>query len=176
MEDQRRRRTRHSRWWFIISSGGAHSFWPWKYVLYDVCIIWYYLDIELQDCNASFVHFFVIWITVLLLVLWRITRWTLVSGISTTRLVLGVISAMVEKELGKGTLALTRWSTWTETCRRLPRGTIARQRAAGSKQQAARSSVYFRLMWKWKNQRRRRTWRSRLRFLISSGSAHSFFP
>ena len=39
-------------------------------------------------------------ITVLLLVLWRITRRTLVSGISTTRLVVGVISAKVENELG----------------------------------------------------------------------------
>ena len=39
---------------------------------------------------------FVIWITVLLLVLWRITRRTLVSGISSTRLVVGVISAIVE--------------------------------------------------------------------------------
>ena len=38
------------------------------YVLYD-----YYLDIELQDCNASVVHFLVIWITVLLLVLCAIT-------------------------------------------------------------------------------------------------------
>ena len=56
--------------------------------------------IELQDCDASVVHFLVIWITVLLLVLWRITRQTLVSGISTMRLVVGVISAMVEKELG----------------------------------------------------------------------------
>ena len=66
-----------------------------------LCIIWYYLDIELQDCNASVVHFLVIWITVLLLVLWRITRRTLVSGISTTRLVVGVISAMVENEMGE---------------------------------------------------------------------------
>ena len=49
--------------------------------------------------NTSVVHFFVIWITVLLLVLWRITHGTLVSGISTTRLVVGVISAIVEKEL-----------------------------------------------------------------------------
>ena len=32
--------------------------------------------------------------------LWRITRQTLVSGISTTRLVLGVISDKVENELG----------------------------------------------------------------------------
>ena len=37
----------------------------------------------------------------MLLVLWRITRRTLVSGISTTRLVVGVKSAMVEKELGE---------------------------------------------------------------------------
>ena len=36
-----------------------------------------------------------------LLVLWRITCRTLVSGISTTRLVVGVISAMVENELGE---------------------------------------------------------------------------
>ena len=47
------------------------------------------------------VHFLVIWITVLLLVFWRIKRRTLVSGISTMRLVVGVISAMVEKELGE---------------------------------------------------------------------------
>ena len=68
-------------------------------------------------CKASVVHFFVIWIIVLLLVLWRITRNTItsslhlvkrldcigfsdLSGISTTRLVVGVISAVVEKDLG----------------------------------------------------------------------------
>ena len=56
---------------------------------------------EYTHCNASVLHFFVIWITVLLLVLWRITRRTLVSGISTTRLVVGVIAAKVEKELGE---------------------------------------------------------------------------
>ena len=56
--------------------------------------------------NTSVVHFFVIWITVLLLVLWFITRRTLVSGISTTGLVVGVISAMVEKELGEKELWL----------------------------------------------------------------------
>ena len=56
----------------------------------------------LQDCNASVVHFFVIWITVLLLVLWHITRrYFDVSGISTMRLVVGVNLAMVEKELGE---------------------------------------------------------------------------
>ena len=82
--------------------------------------IWCYLNIELQDCKASVVglHFFVIWITVLLLVLWRITRRTLVSGNSTTRLVVGVISAMVENGLGESNLALTSWSTWTKTWRR----------------------------------------------------------
>ena len=37
----------------------------------------------------------------MLLVLWHITRRILVSGISTTRLVVGVISAMVENELGE---------------------------------------------------------------------------
>ena len=54
----------------------------------------------LLDCNANGVNF-VIWITILLLVLWRITHRTLVSGISTTRLVVGVMSAKVEKELGE---------------------------------------------------------------------------
>ena len=35
-------------------------------MLYDIDIyVLYYLDIELQDCNASVVHFLVIWITVL---------------------------------------------------------------------------------------------------------------
>ena len=68
---------------------------------FQCLVIRYHLDIELLDCNASVVHFLVIWITALLLVLWRITRRTLVSGISTTRLVVGVISAMVEKELGE---------------------------------------------------------------------------
>ena len=54
-------------------------------------------------CNASVVHFFVILITVLVLVLQRITRWfSEISGISTTRLIVGDISAMVEKELGEG--------------------------------------------------------------------------
>ena len=39
---------------------------------------------DYTHCNASVVHFFVIWITVLLLVLWRITRRFFdVSGIST---------------------------------------------------------------------------------------------
>ena len=47
--------------------------------------------------HISVVHFFVI----LSDVLWRITRRTLLSGISTTRLVVGVISAMVEKKLGE---------------------------------------------------------------------------
>ena len=62
---------------------------------------------DYTHCNTSVVHFFVIWITVLLLVLWGITlRFSDVSGISTTRLVVGVISAMVEKEFGEGTLAL----------------------------------------------------------------------
>ena len=42
---------------------------------------------DYTHCNASVVHFFVIWITVQLLVLWRITRRFFdVSGISTTRL------------------------------------------------------------------------------------------
>ena len=58
------------------------------------------------NCKASVVHFFVIWITVLLLLLWCITRRTLVSGISTTILVAGVISAMVEKELGERNFGL----------------------------------------------------------------------
>ena len=38
-----------------------------KYVLYDIDIYALYDIIELQDCNASVVHFLVIWITVLLL-------------------------------------------------------------------------------------------------------------
>ena len=41
---------------------------------------------------------------------------------------------------------------------------------------AVQSVGYFRLMWKWKNQRRRRTRPSHLRFIISSRGAHSFWP
>ena len=53
-KNQRRRRTRQSRLWFIISSG----LWRRTQLLaVIICIIWYYLDIELQDCNASVVHF-----------------------------------------------------------------------------------------------------------------------
>ena len=37
-------------------------------------------------------------------------------------------------------------------------------------------SLYFRLTWKWKNQRRRRTQRSGWRFIISPRGAHSFWP
>ena len=56
---------------------------------------------DYTHCNASVVHFF-IWLTVLLLVLWRVTRrFSDVSGLSTMRLVVGVISALVEKELGE---------------------------------------------------------------------------
>ena len=45
------------------------------------------------------VHFFIC-VTVLLLVLWRVTPWfSDLSGLSTMRLVVGVISALVEKEL-----------------------------------------------------------------------------
>ena len=83
-----------------------------------LCSIWYYLDIELQDCNASVVHFLVIWITVLLLVWWRITRRTLVYGISTIRPVVGVISAMVENELGERNFGFDSLKSWTTTWRR----------------------------------------------------------
>ena len=59
-----------------------------------VCVI--------THCSARVVHFFVIWITVPLLVLWRVTRrFSDVSGLSTMRLVVGVISALVEMELGE---------------------------------------------------------------------------
>ena len=55
---------------------------------------------DYTHCNAGVAHFFVIWITVQLLVLWRITRRFFdVSGISTTRLAVGVITAMVGMEL-----------------------------------------------------------------------------
>ena len=68
--------------------------------------------------------------------------------------------------------------------------TVPRQRAAGLRRETitvnnhgqkslsppCRSSVHVRLMWKWKNQRRLKTRRSRLRFIISSGGAHSFWP
>ena len=68
-----------------------------------VCVCDYTHAHTHTHCNkqASVVHFFVIWITVLLLVLWRITRRTLVSDIATTRLVVGVISVMVENALGE---------------------------------------------------------------------------
>ena len=104
-KNQRRRRTQRGRLWFIISSGGTHGFIWYRYLI----IIWYHLDIELLDCNASAVHFFVIWITILLLVLWRLTRQTLVSGISTTRLVGGLSQPWLRRNWGKGTLALTPW-------------------------------------------------------------------
>ena len=93
--------------------------------------------------NASVVNFFVIWITVLLLVLWRITRQTLVSGII-TRHVVGVISAMVEKELGERNFGFD--SLKYMNCDMPPVAARHHRPAAGSRQQAARGSVYFRLM------------------------------
>ena len=173
------------------------------------------------------VHFLVIWITVLLLVLWRIARRTLVSGISTTRLVVGVTSAMVEKELGERNFGfgsqkymnhdmeekriVARECLPLEPCFPLPasegppprrsplqEGVVpkrcplpaARCRGGGPSatrlrwetiaatilSPPCRGSVYFRLIWMWKNQRRRRTQRGCLRFIISSGGSHSFRP
>ena len=52
-KDQRRWRTQRSRI-FIISSRGAHSFWPWYYILYYRGLyILYHLDIELQVSRRS---------------------------------------------------------------------------------------------------------------------------
>ena len=78
------------------------------------------------------------------MVLWRITRQTLVSGISTTRLVVGVISAMVEKELGERNFGFD-WLRYMN-CVMPPVAASHHRPAAGSRQQAARGSVDFRLM------------------------------
>ena len=139
-----------------------------------------------------------------------------VSGISTTRLVVGVISAIIEKECGEWNFgfdslkymdrdmeekephcplprhhwpeAPTRgWSCLSAAHCPLPRQWWLSSRQLGSSRRQSRStsqatipfsppcrgSVY-RTAWKnkWKNQRRR----SRLRFIILSGDAHSFWP
>ena len=61
--------------------------------------------------------------------------------------VVGVISAMVEKELGEWNFGFD--SLKYMNCDMLP--------ASAGGQPAASGSVYFRMMWKWQNQRRRRT-------------------
>ncbi|CAL8334796.1 unnamed protein product [Boreogadus saida] len=76
------------------------------------------------------------------------------------RLVLGVISSMVEKELGERNFGFD-WLKYMN-CVMPPVAARHHRPAAGSRLQAARGSVDFRLMWKWKNQRRRRTRQSRL--------------
>ena len=51
------------------------------------------------------------------------------------------------------------------------------QRGSGGRpRQQSRAIIPFSSMWRRKNQRRRRTRRSRLRFIISSGGTHSFWP
>ena len=175
---------------------------------------------ELQDFNASVVHFFVIMITVLLLVLWHITHQTLISGVSTTRLVVGVISAMVKKELGERNFGLDspkymyhdveekgivarecqpleprcplprdhrlgaarcrrRWCLNAARCRgggpsaeRLQRETIAATIPFSSMSWFSLLPIDVNV----ENQRCQSTRRSRLRFMISSGGAHSFWP
>ena len=90
------------------------------------------LNLWITHTNASVVNFFVIWITVLLLVLWRITRRFFDdSGISPTRLVVGVISAIVEKELGERNFGFDSLRPAAH-CREAPppQSTTARQRAA----------------------------------------------
>ncbi|CAL8404063.1 unnamed protein product [Boreogadus saida] len=73
----------------------------------------------------------------------------------------GVISDMVEKEFGERNFGFD--SLKYMNCDMLPAaGCREAPTPPGSGQLAACGSVYFRLMWKWKNQRRRRTRQSRL--------------
>ena len=156
-------------------------------------------------------------------------RFSDVSGISTTRHLVGVISAMVEKELGQRNFGFDSLKSRLKldmeekgllpgiVSRRSPAahggasamgsagaaGNIYRQRTPPPQRRPWsplcytadiynplpvvearaiipfssmwRFSLYYRLMWKWKNQRRQRTRPSRLRFIISSGGAHSFW-
>ena len=60
---------------------------------------------------------------------------------------------MVEKEFGERNFGFD--SLKYMNCDMPPVAARHHRPAAGSRQQAARGSVYFRLMWKWKNQRRR---------------------
>ena len=69
---------------------------------------------------------------------------TLVSGISTTRLVVGVISAMVEKKLGERNFGFD--SLKYMNCVMPPVAARHHRPAAGSWQQAAPGSVDFRFM------------------------------
>ncbi|CAL8274480.1 unnamed protein product [Boreogadus saida] len=72
-------------------------------------------------------------------------------------------SAMVEKELGERNFGFDYLKYMNYDMP--PVAARHHRRKApppGKGQPAACGSVYFRLMWKWKNQRRRRTRRSRL--------------
>ncbi|CAL8363321.1 unnamed protein product [Boreogadus saida] len=72
----------------------------------------------------------------------------------------GVSVTMVEKELVERNFGLD--SLKYMNCDMPSVAARHHRPAAGSRQQAMCGSVYFRLMWKWKNQRRRRTRQSRL--------------
>jgi hypothetical protein len=72
------------------------------------------------------------------------------------RLVVGVISALVEKELGERNFGFDSLKCMNRDVEEKgivsPGAPLPRRHRLGSG-----SSVYIRLMWKWKNQRRRRT-------------------
>ena len=71
-----------------------------------------------------------------------------------------------------------RWSLGSggPLAARLWRETNGQQSRATIPSPPCRGSGYFRLMWTWMNQRRWSTRCSRLRFMISSGGAPSFWP
>ena len=120
---------------------------------------------------ASVLRFFVNWITVVLLVLWRLTcRFSDVLGISTTRLYLGLSQPCLRRNCGavvpRRCPLPRRWclDSWAP---------VRDNRGQQSLSPPCSGSVYFRLMWNWKNRRRQRTRRSHVRFIISSGG---FWP
>ena len=141
-----------------------------------LCIIWYYLDIELQDCNASVVHFLVIWITVLSdSRLWYFYNETRIGGylsqgwewIGGKELWLWLPQEHEPRHGGERDCwrrMSPAWDPLRDHRRRRRCLSAARQRSLSP---PCRGSVYFTLMWTWKNQERRRTQRGRLRFIIS---------
>ena len=123
---------------------------------------------------TTVVHFLVIWITVLLLVLWPITRrdlWRLWYFHNKNRSG-GYLSHGWEGIRGSGPSALPASEMVA-----LGSGALAGDNhGQQSLSPPCLGSVYFRLMCKWKNKRRLRNRCSRLGFIISSGGTHSFWP
>ena len=196
-----------------------------------LCIILYYIDIELQDCNASVVHFCVILdnrsaVGVMAHNTWDSRLWFTHNetrsggylsyggeGIGGKELWLWLPEVHEPRHGGERDCCPRLSPAWAPLpaaegppprdhrrgnpllgaarCRRrwclsadrcpLPRRwwSLGSEAPAGDNRgqqflsPPCRGSVYFRLIWTWKNQRRLRTRCSRLRF--SSGGAHSFW-